>query len=182
MQCFGNVMYYSAALDAFTEVVKVTNHTRLWDAELAWYSPIATRLICLCGWSNLAWSSRFLESERNFFKHLLTLLLSTAPLLLAQQMYLIVSTALWSSSNSSSTSSRIKQSYNFICTAFKSHIEWSNSQRVCALTTTTAVPFTMAWTVSVTWYTHCKLTLTKILKNFWFTLVFVILPGHWPNE
>ena len=32
----------SVALDAFAEVVKVTNHTGLWDAQLAWYSPSAT--------------------------------------------------------------------------------------------------------------------------------------------
>ena len=28
------------------EVVKLTNHTGLWDAELSWYSPSATRRIC----------------------------------------------------------------------------------------------------------------------------------------
>ena len=33
----------------FSDVVKVTTNTRLWDAELAWYSPGATRRICR-GW------------------------------------------------------------------------------------------------------------------------------------
>ena len=30
----------------FAGVVKMTNHTGLWDAELAWYSPSATCWIC----------------------------------------------------------------------------------------------------------------------------------------
>ena len=38
LQYFGNVRHSSAALDTFTEVVKVANHTRLWAA---------THLICL---------------------------------------------------------------------------------------------------------------------------------------
>ena len=29
-------------LPNLVEVLKVTNHTRLWDTELAWYSPSAT--------------------------------------------------------------------------------------------------------------------------------------------
>ena len=32
--------------DVIVEVMKETNQTGLWDAELAWYSPIATRRIC----------------------------------------------------------------------------------------------------------------------------------------
>ena len=34
-------------LTGFAEFVKVTNHTGLWDAELAWYSLIVTHWICL---------------------------------------------------------------------------------------------------------------------------------------
>ena len=33
-----------AAVDAFADVVKVTNYTGLWDAKRAWYSPSATWL------------------------------------------------------------------------------------------------------------------------------------------
>ena len=44
---FGNVKHNSAALNAFTEVVKVMNHIELWYAELTWYSPNATHQICL---------------------------------------------------------------------------------------------------------------------------------------
>ena len=34
-------------LTGSAEIVKVINHTELWDTELAWYSPSATRRICL---------------------------------------------------------------------------------------------------------------------------------------
>ena len=36
----------SAALAVFTNVVKETGHTELWDGELAWYYPNATYQIC----------------------------------------------------------------------------------------------------------------------------------------
>ena len=40
----------STALDTFSpDVMKIANHTRLWDAELAWYSQSATHQICLNG-------------------------------------------------------------------------------------------------------------------------------------
>ena len=37
----------SAALDDFSEVVKLMHHIWLGDANHAWYSPYATHLICL---------------------------------------------------------------------------------------------------------------------------------------
>ena len=40
LQYFGNIENNSAALDAFAGVLKVTNYTGLWDAELKWYSLI----------------------------------------------------------------------------------------------------------------------------------------------
>ena len=48
-QKFCNSLYRShnlAAPDAFAEVGKMMNHTELWYAKLAWYSPSATRRIC----------------------------------------------------------------------------------------------------------------------------------------
>ena len=38
---FCNILINSATSDAFTEVMKVTNHIALYDAELTWYSPSA---------------------------------------------------------------------------------------------------------------------------------------------
>ena len=38
-----------AVLDSFAGVMKVINHTGLWDAKLTWYSLSATCLICLYG-------------------------------------------------------------------------------------------------------------------------------------
>ena len=49
LQYFGYLAQNSPALDVFIKVVKVMNHTGLWDTELAWYSLSATRQICLYG-------------------------------------------------------------------------------------------------------------------------------------
>ena len=46
------VRHYSVALDTFAEVIKVTNHPGLWDAEIAWYSLSDTRLICVYGFKH----------------------------------------------------------------------------------------------------------------------------------
>ena len=37
----------SVTTDAFAEIMKVTNHIGLWDADLAWYPPNVTHLIYL---------------------------------------------------------------------------------------------------------------------------------------
>ena len=47
LEYFDNVRLNSPTLDIFTEVVKVTNYTELWDAELSWYSLTATLWIFL---------------------------------------------------------------------------------------------------------------------------------------
>ena len=39
-------------LAGFAKVVKMTNHTELWDSELAWYSRRATRWICFKGFEH----------------------------------------------------------------------------------------------------------------------------------
>ena len=88
------------------------------------------------GLPDLAWSSSFLQHEWNFLSHLVTVLWPTASLLFAQQMFLVTSTALWPSSNSSSISSRIIFRYRFICATFKSYKDWSHAQRVSAPITT----------------------------------------------
>ena len=43
IQKFCNIMSLNlAAPDAFVEIIRVTNHSKLWNAKLAWYSPRAT--------------------------------------------------------------------------------------------------------------------------------------------
>ena len=49
LQYFANMRHNSATIVVFAEVVKVTNHTGLWDAELAWYSMSDIHWICLYG-------------------------------------------------------------------------------------------------------------------------------------
>ena len=87
------------------------------------------------GLLDLAWSSRHLQSERNFLKHLVTVHWSTALSLLTQQIFSIASAVLWLCSNSLSITSRIRRFCTFICVAFKSYTVWINVQRVSAPTT-----------------------------------------------
>ena len=46
-------------MNIFAKVMKVTSHTGLWDAKLAWYSPSATHQICLYGWEHNLWIHGF---------------------------------------------------------------------------------------------------------------------------
>ena len=86
----------SAAMNAFTKVVKVTNHTGWWDIELpdtlwlllARFTSIASESIVL-GLPDLAWSLRLFQSEKNFLNQLVTVLQSAAPSPFTQQMFLI---------------------------------------------------------------------------------------------
>ena len=79
---FSNVRYNSTAPNAFVEIVKVTNPTRLWDTKLACVSASDTRRICFCSLDHglridgfrLTWSSRFLQAAQNYLNHLVTVL------------------------------------------------------------------------------------------------------------
>ena len=44
------VTNFTYLLDAFAKILNVTNHTRLWYAELTWYFPNITCWICLFAW------------------------------------------------------------------------------------------------------------------------------------
>ena len=46
-------------MEAFAEVMKVTNHTALWDDKLAWYSLCATRWIGPCDLEHGIWIDGF---------------------------------------------------------------------------------------------------------------------------
>ena len=61
------LQHNSAAMNAFVEVVKETNHTILWDAKLAWYSLSAACHICRSGLETLPdrWGSW--EPKENFW-------------------------------------------------------------------------------------------------------------------
>ena len=53
VKCFFNILvgmrHNSSAEDVFGEIVKVRNHTRLWDSDLVSYSLSAPRRICVYG-------------------------------------------------------------------------------------------------------------------------------------
>ena len=100
---FGNVRHNSTTPDAFVEVMKVTNHPGYRArmilpefASIAWGMASESTPLEL---PDLAWSSKFLEPERNFTNYLVIVLWSIAPLLFARQMLLAVSVVLCSSSN-----------------------------------------------------------------------------------
>ena len=96
----------------FTQVVKVTNHTILWDNRLAWYSLSATHLIffhCLehgFGIHDLGptWSCLIVEVLVNpakiIFSHLVSGFRSTGPSPLTQQKVLVPSAVLRPTSKS----------------------------------------------------------------------------------
>ena len=73
-------MHISGAPDAFDEVMKMTNFSWLWHAELAWYTSHAACQIGLYGFEyvldlpDLAWLLGFLQPEWNFLNRLFTLL------------------------------------------------------------------------------------------------------------
>ena len=102
-QYFNNMRHNSAAVDAFDEVIKVMNHTSLWDAELGWYSLSATRQI----WSydlehslgihgfSPTWScliAEFLTTQLKFFEDPSGY--CTGPSPFVKQMFLFASVAL----------------------------------------------------------------------------------------
>ena len=102
LQYFGNVRHNSIALDVLAEGVKVTSHTGLWDAELAWYSPSATQQICLYGFEHNLGIHGFRPTWTYLWyllNHLLTVLWSNVPSPFGQQMFLIASTMLCPSLN-----------------------------------------------------------------------------------
>ena len=88
---FSNMRHNSTALDAFGKVVKVTNHTRLCDTKLTWYSPSATWRMAskstVLRPPDLAWSLKFLHPLQNFSKHLVAQRWSTVPSPFAQQIF-----------------------------------------------------------------------------------------------
>ena len=91
----------------------------------------------------IAWSSRFVQPEGNYFNSLVTVLWSTPPSPFAPQMFLVASAAIWPRLNSQ----------NIMCEFF---VQFSNPTRNGPIhnyhdtTKHSRVP-TTAWTASVTW-------------------------------
>ena len=87
------------------------------------------------GLPDLAWS-RFLQPEQNFLNHQVTVLWSTAPSPFVQQMLFVASKVWCITSSNWAISSWIRLHCMFICTAFKSHMEWNNAWLVIIPTIT----------------------------------------------
>ena len=90
VQNFVNMKHNLAAPFAFTKVVKMTNHTGLWDVKHpVTLRELVTKFISMVlstaseskilGLPDLAWLSRCLQFEQNFWNHLVIVLWSTVP-------------------------------------------------------------------------------------------------------
>ena len=135
-QYFGNITHNSEALDAFAEVVKVTNHTELWDDELAWYSSSATHRVFIfvklrstlfdrvasSKSSEIPWSTYLMSCDqlhnrlspnRGFWLLLLLIIRSYSLIII----------------------SRIHLRYMFVFAAFKSLTKWTNAKKKTCLMT-----------------------------------------------
>ena len=110
-----------AAPNAFVKVVKVINHSGLWNGWahliLSEYDSMAssTALECLfLDLYDLFWLLRLLQPEQNFLNHLVTLQWLTASSPFAQQMFLVASLVLWPSLNLLSISSQTRLLYTHL--------------------------------------------------------------------
>ena len=76
LQYFGNMRHNMVTPDSFAKVMKVTNHTWLWNASATcWICFYVTALeSTVLSWADIAWLLRFLQPEWNFFNHLVTVL------------------------------------------------------------------------------------------------------------
>ena len=146
----------------FAEVMKVKRHTELWDAELAWYSPTSTHGICLYDLGHglrimVTWSCLIIDvlaTLWNLLNHLITVLSSTAPSHLVQQIFWAGSAGvLWPS---------ITESYDAKWSSVQLSNHTSCEAKYVSIYQLQFVA-TMSWNVSVTWYTLCKLARTKKL-------------------
>ena len=129
-QHIGNVRLTLSTGDAFAMVIKVANHTRLLDANLAWYSLSVT---CDIGpyaqpqnpWflANLTLSDSHGSCKPSELSRINWLLYCDKLLLhFSHQTFLVVFVVVWPISNSWSITSQIRLHCIFFCMAFKSHI------------------------------------------------------------
>ena len=153
------------------------SHTGLWDAELAWYSLSITCWICLYGLEycllihdlrpNLAWSLKILLPEQHFLNYLATILLSILP-----SHNKCIWMFLWSYSPVQTHEAYVPEFDNVLDLS----LQLSNHALSKTIHNITIHQYTN-YTVSTFHGSNCfghmyyELTPTKILQNFWFTLL-----------
>ena len=115
----------TAFLNAFAEVIKVINHSGLWNVKLSWYSSSATHQILPLGIGSRSLNLQFLAyltlpDRWGSYNYLVIVHRSTAFSPFSQQMILIVYVALWFRSNICTIrSSLIWLRYAFIWCSFQ---------------------------------------------------------------
>ena len=174
----------STAMDASAKIVRVTNCTRLWDIEFAWYSPRATRRI----WFSCLEHSRRIQGFRLIWPFLVVEFLAVWANFLQPSGYKSVINCPFTFRTKDvfvcfyggMAPVRIRIRFQigprctFICATFKSLIEWSNAQRVSSPTTTIllntiAGTFSLAWTDLVTSYIPYHVhKYCKVFQSTWY--------------
>ena len=176
LRYFVNMKHYWAAPDSFDEMNswerRITLKCEIPDTLLTLLTRVTAMTSSTASESSSLWGlpgwSRFLQPERNFFKHLVTELWSTAPSSLAQQMFFFC--LLWRYYGPVRTRKAQVLELDYIERSF---VQLLNHIRNEAMHNMSAyqVPqyyqpkqilFT-AWTASVMWYTCCRLARIQIL-------------------
>ena len=139
MLYFGNMRHNLVALDVFAKVVKLTNHTRLWDTDVAWYSPNATCWICFMAWINHIIEIHSLKPT--WFCLIISVLTDQVKFLLSSGYCTVINcTLIFRKTNifvcfgSVMAESKLVK-HNLMYWLFKFHNEWSNVLHVSAPST-----------------------------------------------
>ena len=121
----------------------------------------------------MAWLSRFLQPEQNFFNHLLTVQWSIAPWPFTQQMFWFASVVLWPSLNLEHRSLQIRLCCKFISVALKSHRmkQCTTCQHTNYHNTTNHSRHLLWFELLLSCDIHAANWHVKILLDFWLTLV-----------
>ena len=129
----------------FAEVEKRTNHTRLWTADITWYSSSATCRNCLCGlnheigilnfWLTSSGSPRFCNSSKFLELFYFCTVINWAINFCTRNGFRCFHGVI-SQIELYCICSRISCHCTFFQTTFRSYKDWSNAQRISAPTTT----------------------------------------------
>ena len=187
LQYFVNVRKNSVAPVSFAKVVTVTIHSGLWDAELTWYSPRATRQICLYDLEH----GRGIYAFRPIGLWLIVKVLAIWLKFLQPSSYCFVINCAFTFHTTTLGGVLPRRSDPELNYAARSSMQLSNHTRNEPMHNVSAhqlprfyqlrrVPLTVR-NASVTLYTSSKLARTKILQNFWLTIV-VIICVKFPNH
>ena len=164
-------------LDILGEIMKVTNHSKLWNIELTWYSLSATHWICLYG---LEQGFRINSFRSTWPCLIIEILLVPAKFLKPFGFCTVINCIFpFCKTNVFSCFCSVMTQFKLMMHKFPnldyvahSSVQLLNLKQSKAMHSISAhqlpwyyqpqqIPST-AWTALITWYMHCKLAYTKI--------------------